>query len=81
MLNQKYNGRRRPYRGKASSPPSNNIMNKKKILTLKQAKTLGEQLGIRWEKFDLEQFRAGFGAELEHGILNPTTNVTNDDPL
>jgi hypothetical protein len=56
-------------------------MSRKGILTLKQAKTLGEQLGIRWEKFDLEQFRAGFGAELEHGILNPTTNVTNDDPL
>ena len=56
-------------------------MSRKGILTLKQAKTLGEQLGIRWEKFDLEQFHAGFGAELEHGILNPTTNVTNDDPL
>ena len=56
-------------------------MNKKKILTLKQAKTLGEQLGIRWDKFDLEQFRAGFAVELEHGTINQRTNVTNDDPL
>jgi Protein of unknown function (DUF5661) len=38
-------------------------------------------LGIRWETFDLEQFRAGFVVELEHGTVNQTTNVTNDDPL
>jgi len=56
-------------------------MNKKSILTLDQAKTTGEQLSIRWDKFDVPQFRAGFGVELEHGIVNPTTNVTNDDPL
>ena len=56
-------------------------MNKKKKLTLKQAKTLGEQLGVRWDKFDLEQFRAGFAVELEHGTVNQRTNVTNDDPL
>jgi hypothetical protein len=56
-------------------------MNKKRILILNQAKTIGEQLGIRWDKFDLEQFRAGLGVELEHGAVNQTTNVTNDDPL
>jgi hypothetical protein len=56
-------------------------MNKKRILTLDQAKTIGEQLGITWDKFDLEQFRAGLGVELEHGTVNQTTNVTNDDPL
>ena len=56
-------------------------MSKKKILTLKQAKTLGEQLGIKWDKFDLEQFRVGFGVELEHGTINQRTDVTDDDPL
>ena len=56
-------------------------MSKKKIFTLDQAKTIGEQLGIRWDKFDLEQFRAGLGVELEHGTVNQTTDVTNDDPL
>ena len=56
-------------------------MNKKSILTLDQAKTTGEQLSIRWDKFDVPQFRVGLGVELEHGIVNPTTNVTNDDPL
>ena len=39
-------------------------MSRKRILTLKQARTLGEQLGIRWDKFDLEQFRVGLGVEL-----------------
>jgi hypothetical protein len=57
------------------------IMSEKKIFTLDQAKTIGEQLGISWDKFDLEQFRAGLGVELEHGTVNQTTNVTNDDPL
>jgi hypothetical protein len=57
-----------------------NIMSKKQF-TLDQAKTIGEQLGIRWDKFDLKQFRAGLGVELEHGAVNQTTDVTNDDPL
>jgi hypothetical protein len=38
-------------------------------------------LGIRWGRFDLEQFRTGLGVELEHGTANQTTDVTNDDPL
>ena len=56
-------------------------MSKQTIFTPAQAKTIGEQLGIRWGKFDLEQFRAGLGVELEHGTANQTTDVTNDDPL
>jgi hypothetical protein len=56
-------------------------MSKKKILTLDQARAIGEQLGIRWNRFDVEQFRAGFGVELEHGTVDQRTNVTNDDPL
>ena len=56
-------------------------MSRKRILTLVQAKAVGKQLGIKWDKFDLEQFRAGFAVELEHGTVNQRTNVTNDDPL
>jgi hypothetical protein len=56
-------------------------MSKKRIFTLNQTKTIGERLGIRWETFDVEQFRAGLGVELEHGTVNQTTNVTGDDPL
>jgi hypothetical protein len=56
-------------------------MSKAKVFTLDRAKTLGERLGIRWDEFGLAQFRAGLAVELEHGTANPTTNVTNDDPL
>ena len=56
-------------------------MSKKKIFTLKQAKTIGEQLGISWDKFDVAQFRTGLGVELEHGTIGPKTDVTRDDPL
>jgi hypothetical protein len=56
-------------------------MSKKTTFTADRAKTIGEQLGIRWGKFDLEQFRTGLGVELEHGTANQTTDVTHDDPL
>jgi hypothetical protein len=56
-------------------------MSKKTTFNADQAKIIGEQLGIRWGKFDLEQFRTGLGVELEHGTANQTTDVTNDDPL
>lgn len=45
------------------------------------AKRVGEQLGITWDKFDVEQFRRGMDVELEHGTEDPSTNVTNDDEL
>jgi pimeloyl-ACP methyl ester carboxylesterase len=54
---------------------------RKKRFTLDQAKAVGKQLGIKWDKFALEQFRVGLGVELEYGIVNPTTNLTNDEPL
>ncbi len=46
-----------------------------------EAKKIGESLGIDWSKFNVEQFRMGMDVELEHGSVNPVTNVTNDDPL
>jgi hypothetical protein len=56
-------------------------MSEKKVFTAEQAKVVGEQLGIDWSKFDVEQFRMGMDVELEHGIIDPNTNVTDDDPL
>jgi len=52
-----------------------------KSFTLNQAKAIGEQLGIRWDRFDVKQFRAGLRVELEHGTVNQVSNVTDDDPL
>ena len=53
----------------------------KKTFTTEEAKKIGEQLGIDWSKFDIEQYRMGLDVELEHGTKFPLTNVTNDDPL
>jgi hypothetical protein len=53
----------------------------KKNFTAEEAKAVGEQLGIKWDKFDVDQFRRGMDVELEHGTQDPWTNVTNDDPI
>ena len=53
----------------------------KKQFTAEQAKEIGEKLGIKWDKFDVEQFRRGMDVELEHGTVDTNTNVSNDDPL
>lgn len=49
--------------------------------TAAQAKTIGEQLGVDWSKWDVEQFRRGMDVELEHGKIDANTNVSDDDPL
>jgi hypothetical protein len=53
----------------------------KKVFTAQQAKQVGDKLGIKWDKWDVEQFRMGMDVELEHGKIDPHTNVTNDDPI
>jgi len=59
----------------------NNMTDTKKVFTPEKAKEIGEQLGITWDKFDVEEFRRGMDVELEHGTENSVTNVSNDDPL
>jgi len=54
-------------------------MTSKKHFTTEEAKRIGEALGIDWSKFDVEQYRMGLDVELEHGLVDPHTNVTNDD--
>jgi len=55
-------------------------MSNKKHFSTEEAKRIGEMLGLDWSKFDVEQFRIGMDVELEHGRVDPHTNVTNDDP-
>jgi len=57
------------------------MTNQEKHFTIEQAKKIGEQLGIKWDKFDIKQFRIGMGVELEHGTIDSNTNVTDNDPL
>lgn len=54
-------------------------MSTKKIVSIEEAKQIGETLGITWDKFDVAQYKIGLEIELEHGTANPLTNVTNDD--
>jgi hypothetical protein len=51
----------------------------KKEFTLEAAQAIGETLGIDFTKIDLEEFRKGLGIELEHGSIDPETDITNSD--
>ena len=51
------------------------------VFTAEEAKAIGEKLGLKWDKFDVDQLRRGMDVELEHGTRDSLTNVTNDDPL
>ena len=50
--------------------------------TADEARRVGEEIGIDWATapFDVEQFRSGMDVELEHGLHDPATNVTDDEP-
>ena len=54
----------------------------KKEFTSEEARRFGEEIGIEWSTapFDVEQLRIGMNVELEHGLHDPATNVTDDDP-
>lgn len=56
-------------------------MTSSKRFTTEEARRIGEALGIDWSEFDVEQYRMGLDVELEHGTINPATNVSNDDPI
>ena len=51
--------------------------------TAEEARRIGEEIGIDWPSspFDVEQFRLGLDVELEHGLRDPGTNVTDDDSV
>ena len=46
-----------------------------------EAKKVGDEMNLNWEKVDLEQFVMGLNVELEHGTIKSETNVTDDDPV
>jgi Protein of unknown function (DUF5661) len=49
--------------------------------TIEEARRVGDAIGVDWNRFDLEQFRAGMDVEYEHGSHDPQTDVTGDDPI
>ena len=56
-------------------------MSEQKRTTPEEARRVGDAIGVDWERFDLEQFRAGMDVEYEHGVQDPQTDVTGDDPI
>ena len=58
-------------------------MSERTSFTAEEAREIGTEIGIDWGNapFDIEQFRSGMDVELEHGLHDPTTNVTNDDAI
>lgn len=40
---------------------------------------IAQELGIKFDKYSLDDLITGINIELEHGKVSPTTNVTNDD--
>lgn len=56
-------------------------MSAKREFTTDEARRIGDQIGVDWNLFDLEEFRMGLAVELEHGIHDLQTNVTGDDEI
>jgi hypothetical protein len=53
----------------------------KQHFTTEQAREIGDKLGIDWIRFNVEQFRMGLDVELEHGLIDPSTDVTGNDSI
>jgi hypothetical protein len=58
-------------------------LSSRKTFTGEEARSAGDAIGIEWASapFDVEQFRMGMDVELEHGLHDSATNVTDDDPI
>ena len=56
-------------------------MSPKREFTDEDARRIGGALHVNWEEISSEEFRAGLAVELEHGMHDPETNVTNNDEL
>lgn len=50
-----------------------------KKLSSKDAKEIGENIGISWKNVRLSEFAKGINVEFEHGTRYPETNITNND--
>lgn len=51
------------------------------MFSIKDAFDVAEILDIKFDKFPPEELLRGLNIELEHGLINKSTNVTNDDLL
>jgi hypothetical protein len=56
-------------------------MSGQRRFSTEEARRVGDEIGVDWERYDLDQFRAGTDVELEHGSHDPQTDVTRDYPV
>jgi hypothetical protein len=58
-------------------------MTNRETFSSDEARRIGEEIGIDWSSapFAVEQFRMGMEVELEHGLHDLLTNVTDSDPM
>lgn len=52
-----------------------------KQVTLEEATNIAKQLNLDLNKIPVDHFRKAMQVELEHGIVDPSTDVTGDDLL
>ena len=57
-------------------------MSERQRFTVEEARRIGEEIGIDWSTspFGVDEVRDGMDVELEHGLHDLATNVTDDDP-
>lgn len=51
------------------------------MFSINEIMEVAKMLNIDFTKFPLSDFITGINIELEHGLVNPVTNVTNNDLL
>ena len=51
------------------------------MITNNQASELAKKVGLDLKKYPIELWKFGIQVELEHGTIDPRTNVTNNDLL
>lgn len=49
------------------------------MFSLQEILSTARILGIKFDKFTIDDLITGIDIELEHGTISPETNVTNDD--
>lgn len=49
------------------------------MFSIKDACYAAKVLGVTFDSFSLDDFLRGINIELEHGFVNPSTNVTNNN--
>lgn len=57
------------------------MFNTTRTVSSQETMQIGNALGIDWNQVDISQFRRGLEVELEHGLVDKNSNVTNDDML